>query len=159
MCVSRVIVDTTVQPKSVAFPTDAKLLNRAREKLVTLAKKLGVELRQSYTRVGKSALIQHQRYAHAKQFKRANRALRTLKTYLGRDIARKIDGDHGLEGSFAHLLSLSRRVREQERGQRGAKVNKRSPASSRVSATARCFSRHFRMKALRRAAISSGVVA
>ncbi len=51
--------------------------------------------------------------------------MRTLKTYLGRvirDIARKIDGDHGLEGSFAHLLSLSRRVREQERGQRGAKV-------------------------------------
>src|SRR5439155_1063680 len=82
----------------------------------------GVELRQSYTRVGKFALIQHQRYAHAKQFKRANRALRTLKTYLGRvirDITRKIDGDHGLEGRFAHLLSLSRRVREQQRGQRG----------------------------------------
>jgi hypothetical protein len=54
--------------------------------------KQGVELRQSYARVGKLALIQHQRYAHAKQFKRANRALRTLKTYLGRvirDIARK----------------------------------------------------------------------
>src|SRR6201746_936006 len=122
---SRVIVDTTVQPKNVTFPTDAKLLNRAREKLVKLAKKLGVELRQSYTRVGKFALIQHQRYAHAKQFKRANRALRTLKTYLGRvirDIARKIDGVHGLEASFALLLSLSRRVRAQERGQRGPKV-------------------------------------
>src|SRR6266705_2045722 len=122
---SRVIVDTTVQPKNITFPTDAKLLNRAREKLVTLAKQLGVELRQSYTRVGKFALIQHQRYAHAKQFKRANRALRTLKTYLGRvirDITRKIDGDHGLEGRFAHLLSLARRVREQQRGQRGAKV-------------------------------------
>jgi len=51
--------------------------------------------------------------------------LRTLKTYLGRvirDIARKIDGDHGLEASFAHLLSLSRRVREQQRGQRGPKI-------------------------------------
>jgi IS5 family transposase len=92
---------------------------------VKLAKKLGVELRQSYTRVGKFALIQHQRYAHAKQFKRANRALRKLKTYLGRvirDIARKIDGDPGLETAFAHLLSLARRVRAQERGQRGPKV-------------------------------------
>ena len=69
------IVDTTVQPKNVMFPTDAKLLNRAREKLVRLAKKHGVELRQSYARVGKFALIQHQRYAHAKQFKRANRML------------------------------------------------------------------------------------
>jgi IS5 family transposase len=122
---ARVIVDTTVQPKNVTFPTDAKLLNRAREKLVKLAKKLGVDLRQSYTRVGKFELIRHQRYAHAKQFKRANRALRKLKTYLGRvirDIARKIDGDPGLETKFAFLLSLARRVRAQERGQRGPKV-------------------------------------
>ena len=122
---ARVIVDTTVQPKNISFPTDAKLLNRAREKLVKLAKKLGVELRQSYTRVGKFALIQHQRYAHAKQFKRARRSLRKLKTYLGRvirDIARKIDGDPRFEAAFAHLLSLARRVRAQERGQRGPKI-------------------------------------
>lgn len=122
---ARVIVDTTVQPKNITFPTDAKLLNRAREKLVKLAKKLGVDLRQSYTRVGKFELIRHQRYAHAKQFKRANRALRKLKTYLGRvirDITRKIDGDSGLEAKFASLLSLARRVRAQERGQRGPKV-------------------------------------
>ena len=122
---ARVIVDTTVQPKNITFPTDAKLLNRAREKLVKLAKRLGVELRQSYTRVGKFALIQHQRYAHAKQFKRAKRSLRKLKTYLGRvirDIARKIDGDPGLEAKFASLLSLARRVRAQERGQRGPKI-------------------------------------
>ena len=45
---SRVIVDTTVQPKNVMFPTDAKLLNRAREKLVRLAQLTGAGLRQSY---------------------------------------------------------------------------------------------------------------
>ena len=39
----RVIVDTTVQPKNVTFPTDAKLLNRAREKLVQLAQRHGVD--------------------------------------------------------------------------------------------------------------------
>jgi IS5 family transposase len=58
-------------------------------------------------------------------YKRANRALRTLKTYLGRvirDVARKIDGNSGLEAAFAHLLSLASRVRAQERGQRGPKV-------------------------------------
>jgi transposase, IS5 family len=54
---SKVIVDTTVQPKAVAFPTDAKLMHRARERLVKLAKKTGVDLRQSYARVGKHALI------------------------------------------------------------------------------------------------------
>jgi len=88
---NRVIVDTTVQPKNVMFPTDARLLNRAREILVRLAKQQGLALRQSYARVGKFALIKHQRYAHAKQFKRANRALKKLRTYLGRvirDIAR-----------------------------------------------------------------------
>src|ERR1044071_5801062 len=71
---SRVIIDTTVQPKAVMFPTDAKLINRAREIMVRLAKRHSVVLRQSYTRVGKIALIKHQRYSHAHQFKRANKA-------------------------------------------------------------------------------------
>ena len=62
---SRVIVDTTVQPKAVAFPTDAQLMHRARERLVRLAKTHGVRLRQSYARVGKHALIAYQRYAHS----------------------------------------------------------------------------------------------
>jgi IS5 family transposase len=73
----------------------------------------------------KHALIAHQRYAHAKQFKRANRALRTIRTYLGRvtrDIVRKIKGDAALESVFAHPLMLARRVREQLKHQRGKKV-------------------------------------
>jgi IS5 family transposase len=122
---SRVIVDTTVQPKAVAFPTDARLIHRARERLVRLAKKTGVELRQSYERIGKRALIAHQRYAHAKQFKRANRALKTLRTYLGRvvrDIGRKIQGEADLESVFTHPLMLARRVREQRQHERGRKV-------------------------------------
>ena len=122
---AKVIVDTTVQPKAVAHPTDAKLMHRARERLVRLAKQHGVALRQSYERVGKYALIAHQRYAHAKQFKRANRALKTLRTYLGRtarDIVRKIKGDAERERAFAHPLSLAWRVRDQRQNQRGRKV-------------------------------------
>jgi IS5 family transposase len=123
---SEVIIDTTVEPKNVMFPTDARLLNRAREILVRLARKHGVALRQSYARVGKFALIKHQRYAHAKQFKRANRALKTLRTYLGRvirDMARKIDGDVWLkEVIFGPILSRARRVRDQVQRQRGPKV-------------------------------------
>jgi IS5 family transposase len=123
--VAEIIVDTTVQPKNVMFPADAKLLNRAREILVRKAQQLGVPLRQSYARVGKFALIKHQRYAHAKQFKRARKALRKLKTYLGRvsrDIARKIKGDAVLEPAFERPLRLARAVRDQERGQRGPKI-------------------------------------
>ena len=124
---NRIIVDTTVQPKNVMFPTDARLLNRAREILVRLAKGAGIKLRQSYARVGKFALIKHQRYAHARQFKRANRALRTLGTYLGRiirDIARKA-GDNGSalsESALLRMLALARRVLEQKQRQRGPKV-------------------------------------
>src|SRR5215218_604542 len=47
---SKLTVDTTVQPKNVMFPTDARLLHRARERLVRLAKDKGVVLRQSYMR-------------------------------------------------------------------------------------------------------------
>ncbi len=121
----RVIVDTTVQPKNVMFPTDAKLLNRAREKLVALARNVGLDLRQSYRRVGKLALIRHQRYAHAHQFKRAGKALRKLKTYLGRtirDIARQIAGDDQSRDIFLRPLHLAGRVLEQRQKQHGKKV-------------------------------------
>ena len=122
---TQVIIDTTVQEKAIAFPTDAKLLHRAREHLVRLAKRHGVSLRQSYARVGKRALIQYQRYAHAKQFRRAAKALRRLRTFLGRvirDIGRKIHGNESLEGVFAPPLSLARRVKEQRQRERGRKV-------------------------------------
>jgi IS5 family transposase len=121
---TKVIVDTTVQPKAVAFPTDAKLMDRARELLARLARKHGVRLRQSYARVGKRALIAYQRYAHAKQFKRANRALRNLRAYLGRvlrDIVRKTRDDAALRRIFAQPLSLAFRVRHQRQNQRGRK--------------------------------------
>jgi IS5 family transposase len=61
------------------------------------------------------ALIKQQRYAHAKQFKRAKRSLKTLKTFLGRvirDIARRIKGNEALEKLFAHTFMLARREQE-----------------------------------------------
>ena len=122
---SRVVVDTTVQPKAVAFPTDAKLMHRARERLVKLAKKTGVPLRQSYERVGKYALIAHQRYANAKQFRRASRSLRTIRTSLGRvcrDLVRKTVDDAELRAIFAQPLSLAFHVRDQRQRQRGRKI-------------------------------------
>ena len=63
----RVAVDTTVQPKNVAFPTDVRLMHRALVMLVRLARKHDVRLRQSYVRVAKRAAIMAGRYAHAKQ--------------------------------------------------------------------------------------------
>ena len=121
----RVAVDTTVQPKNVAFPTDARLLHKAIVMLGRLARKHGVRLRQSYVRVAKRAALMAGRYAHAKQFKRHNRELRFLRTRLGRlsrDIRRKIAGDARLQDVFAMPLVQADQVRWQRQRQRGWKL-------------------------------------
>jgi IS5 family transposase len=121
----RVAVDTTVQPKAIAHPTDARLMHRALTKLTDLAKETGVPLRQSYARVAKRAAIMIGRYTHAHQFKRARRELRFLRARLGRvirDIHRKIAGNATLEARFRPLLELAVRVRQQDQHQRGRKV-------------------------------------
>jgi len=121
----RVVVDTTVQPKAIAHPTDARLMHRAIVKLVDLAKHNDIPLRQSYLRLAKRAAIMVGRYTHAHQFKRARRQLKFLRTRLGRvirDIRRKIDGDDALQSRFSTLLDLASRVRLQDHRQRGPKV-------------------------------------
>jgi IS5 family transposase len=122
---ARVTVDTTVQPKAVTHPTDAKLMLTAIEKLGELAKAHGVTLRQSYARLAKRAALMVGRYIHAKQFKRANRELRFLRTRLGRlirDIRRKIEGNDALHEIFAVSLDKAHKIRWQNHNQRGRKL-------------------------------------
>lgn len=110
----QVIVDTTAMEKAIAYPTDSKLLHKARQKLVQLAKKQNVFLRQSYTRVGKQAFIMAGRYAHAQQFKRMRGSIKKLKTYLGRvirDIERKVSDEK--RAAFTPLLDMSKRLLSQ----------------------------------------------
>ena len=80
----RVAVDTTVMEKNIAYPTDARLYERARDQLAALAQEAGVDLRQSYARLAPRLALQVGRYAHAKQFKRMRKALKRLKGYTGR---------------------------------------------------------------------------
>jgi len=49
-----VIVDSTVQEKAVAHPTDSKLLETARSKVVEVAKANGIELKQTYAKEGQT---------------------------------------------------------------------------------------------------------
>ena len=80
----QVIVDTTVMPKAIAYPTDSRLLDKSRQHLVKAAKDNGLKLRQNYNRVAPRLATQIGRYAHAKQFKRMRKAVRTLRTRVGR---------------------------------------------------------------------------
>lgn len=121
---SRVTVDTTVQPKNITFPTDAKLVHSAIKGLNRLADRHGVALRQSYLRLAKRAALMAGRYAHAKQFNRYRRELRFLRVRLGRlvrDIARKVCGTD-LEMAFHDGLQRARQIRSQEQRQRGYKI-------------------------------------
>jgi IS5 family transposase len=114
----RISVDTTMQPKAIAHPTDAKLYLKALQALVRQAKKCGLELRQAHTRLAKRAAVQVGRYAHARQMRRMRRELKRLKTYLGRvyrDVARNVAGDEVLSRRFAPLLGLTERLLTQER--------------------------------------------
>jgi IS5 family transposase len=122
---ARVTIDTTVQPKAITFPTDAKLLHAAIRGLARLARKHGVRLRQSYLRVAKHAAMMAGRYAHAKQFNRHRKQLRVLRSRLGRiirDIGRKIAGEPTLEEVFAWPLARAAQIRSQQQRQRGWKL-------------------------------------
>jgi len=121
----RVTVDTTVQPKAITFPTDAKLLHAAINGLNRLARKCELRLRQSYLRIAKRAAMMASRYAHAKQFKRHHRQLRLLRSRLGRiirDIRRKIEGRPELEAEFEAPLARAAQIRSQQHRQRGWKL-------------------------------------
>src|ERR671911_84306 len=114
----RISVDTTVQPKAITHPTDAKLYLKALQALVRLAKKYGLKLRQAHTRLAKRAAVQVGRYAHARQMRRMRRELKRLKTYLGRvyrDVMRQVARDVELSIRFAPLLGLVERLLVQER--------------------------------------------
>ena len=111
----KVNADTTVQEKAIAFPTDARLYQKMRVRLVREADRRGIKLRQSFPRLGKKALAQQGRYSHARQMKRAARETRRLKTYLGRvmrDIARKAPKP---DAELARLLALAERIHTQTR--------------------------------------------
>jgi len=121
---ARVTVDTTVQPKNITFPTDAKLLHAAIKGINRLARRHGVRLRQSYIRVAARAAMMAGRYAHAKQFNRHRRQLRLLRIRLGRlirDIRRKIAG-HPIEAAFEAALARAAQIRSQQQRQRGWKL-------------------------------------
>jgi IS5 family transposase len=116
----QVNVDTTVQEKAIAFPTDARLYHKLRIALVRRAKQLKIRLRQSYRFVGQKTLFKQSRYAHARQMKRAARMTRRLKTILGRVVrdverkARRIKGQIADE-PLRELLSLAARLLAQQR--------------------------------------------
>jgi transposase, IS5 family len=113
--IRRVNVDTTVQEKAIAYPTDGRLYDKARRALVQMARQRQVKLRQSYVRLGKQALVRYSRYASARQFKRAKCETRKLKTWLGRvlrDVQRQLPEPDPIA---ARLLEIAEQIYSQQK--------------------------------------------
>jgi len=118
----RVIVDTTVQEKAIAYPVDARLLEIARHQIVKAAKGCGISLRQSFAKEGRALRFKSGGYAHAKQFKRLKRVLKRQRTIVGiliREVRGKMAAnavpatDRALS-SLATLLARAERIRTQQ---------------------------------------------
>lgn len=124
---ARVNVDTTVQEKAIAFPTDARLYQKARVAVVRAAQRAGVKLRQSYSRVGKRALFKQQCYARARQAKRAAKEQKKLHNYLGRvlrDVARKLENP---SEKFQELLQRAQRIHTQKKDDKQKRYRMHAP--------------------------------
>lgn len=114
----RVIVDTTVMEKAIAHPTDSCLLARCREHLVKAAARHGLKLRQNYNREAPRLASQIGRYAYAKQYKRMRKALRTLRSRVGRvmrDVERQLDGvAQSSHSALEELIGRTKRILSQK---------------------------------------------
>ena len=121
----RVIVDTTVQEKAIAHPVDSRLLEIARHKVVSAAKRAGIQLKQTFAKEGKALRWKAGGYAHAKQFRRLQRVLKRQRTILG-IVIREVQRKSGAEGFAAETpkahsdlslwLQRAERIRTQKRG-------------------------------------------
>ena len=116
------IVDSTVQPKAVAYPTDSRLLEVARRKLVEIAKKAGLELKQTFAKEGKQLTRKASGYAHAKQFRRMRKPINRQRTIVGR-LAREIERQitpwgEALKNVLAEALNKARRIMEQTKNRK-----------------------------------------
>ena len=117
------IVDSTVQHKAIAHPTDSCLLETARGKLVQAAKDAGIDLKQTFAKEGQHLNRKAGRYAHARQFKRMKRAIKRQRTIVGRlqrEIERKASAiGAAVREALGETLSKAERITAQS-GQRKA---------------------------------------
>ncbi|TWT60686.1 Transposase DDE domain protein [Rubinisphaera italica] len=116
----KINIDTTVQPKAIAFPTDARLYFKAARSLVRLAQNAGVVLRRSYKFTNKTLLVMQGRYSRAKHYRRARKCERKLRTHLGcllRDMSRKLTSitNSTHREALEQLLTIAWQIFKQQR--------------------------------------------
>jgi IS5 family transposase len=145
----RIIVDSTVMEKAIAHPVDSRLLEIARHKVVSTAKRAGIQFKQTYAREGKELRRKASGYAHAKQFRRLERTVKRQRTILGvvmREVQRKLDAftqDPPAGGTPAAnpkaisdlkvLLERAERIRTQQRNDKNKLYALHAPEVQAIS--------------------------
>ena len=118
----RIIVDTTVQEKAIAHPTDSRLLEIARHKVASAAKRCGIALKQTFAKEGRELRRKAGGYAHAKQFKRLRRTIKRQRTMLGslmRNARRGLEAiSQGVAGHEPTALAITELMMWLERAER-----------------------------------------
>ena len=127
----RVNVDTTVQEKNVRFPTDARTLDRARERIVAVGEKLGIGFRRNYVRKGKTMLRKHSGYVKAKQFNRAENVVRAMKQYLTNVVA-DAENCQVVPTSLAQVAQLAKLVELVKLSKKLIAQDKNTPGKDKI---------------------------
>lgn len=119
---SEVISDTTVQEKNITYPTDGKLLCKALEQVVELGLSCGIKFRQTYKRTAPKLRNSVARLLHSRKGAQAKKALKQLRTLLGRVIReseRQFEKLNGVSAKtlqqFKDKVAIAKRVFEQKR--------------------------------------------
>ncbi len=126
----RVTVDTTVPDQAVTFPTDGQRWNRSRVRRVKRCPRYEGKWCQRDARKGPPALLRSNRVAHARQLRRMNRPVKSLRTDLGRvvrDRERNTAGRPDREPAFADERAMARRVRAPEQKGRNQRSRRQAP--------------------------------
>ena len=112
-----VVIDTTVQEKNITYPTDVKLHKKIIDKCVKIAKKEGIELRQSYKRVSKQLVLDQRGNRNKNGKAKAKKSAKKLKTIAGRltrELRRKLSEE--LMKKYELELQLFEQVLRQKKG-------------------------------------------
>jgi transposase, IS5 family len=119
-----VIVDSKVQYIAIALPTDSRLLETARLKLVEAAQDAGIVLKQTFAKEGRELGRKAGRHAHARQFKRMRSAIKRQRTIVGRlqrEVARKASAiGAAVRQALGETLNKARSIVSQSRQRKAA---------------------------------------
>jgi IS5 family transposase len=109
-----VSIDTTVQEKNITFPTDNKLHRKIITKCKAISEKEGLAVRQSYSRTLKRLSVDQRFRNHPKNYRKARKADRKVKTIAGR-LVRELERNLEPNSQYQTELELLNRVLAQKK--------------------------------------------